>query len=354
MKARMIKELDIYNFRGVASGSLKLNKFTVLVGPNNSGKTTVLEALMLAHGIDNRILGSVRMHDLLAEAHRTLEGSGHTYLLFHLLRGYSGYATVRYSLNEKDLAVVISREQDRMYFTYAEARRLAEEGLVEEEAGPLKLKEGVTLGSLARCGQQMHYGIGLTYTAGSAPTWVKTLAYIPKFIERYIDEMFRSWIDFASARTGRRAAEWVSQISGEEYMDVLAEPFFGGARTLFLYKRDGTRVRLGDVGSGVEGLVTARMLVDYLKPELLLWDDIEAHMNPAALALLAEWLADLVDGGVQVVASTHSLEAAMALAGVAGGLTIVKLDLLDGELRARYYRAGEAEELKKLGIDVRV
>jgi len=45
----MIHELALLNFRGVKEGHLELFPMTVLLGANNSGKTTVLEALYLLY-----------------------------------------------------------------------------------------------------------------------------------------------------------------------------------------------------------------------------------------------------------------------------------------------------------------
>ncbi|MBU7017982.1 MAG: AAA family ATPase [Theionarchaea archaeon] len=44
----MIKEIYLKNFRGIRTGKLEnFAQFTILLGPNNSGKTTILEALYL-------------------------------------------------------------------------------------------------------------------------------------------------------------------------------------------------------------------------------------------------------------------------------------------------------------------
>ena len=44
----MIKELSLKNFRGINTGKLEdFAQFNILIGPNNSGKTTILEALYL-------------------------------------------------------------------------------------------------------------------------------------------------------------------------------------------------------------------------------------------------------------------------------------------------------------------
>jgi energy-coupling factor transporter ATP-binding protein EcfA2 len=44
-----LKELDIHNFRGFKDYTLKLNPFNVLIGENNSGKTSVLQAIQLVY-----------------------------------------------------------------------------------------------------------------------------------------------------------------------------------------------------------------------------------------------------------------------------------------------------------------
>ncbi|RLF99594.1 MAG: hypothetical protein DRN49_04150 [Thaumarchaeota archaeon] len=43
----MIKKLRLENFKGIKSGEIELAPLTILLGANNSGKTTILEALFL-------------------------------------------------------------------------------------------------------------------------------------------------------------------------------------------------------------------------------------------------------------------------------------------------------------------
>jgi len=44
----MITKLSIKNFRGIEKGELELAPLTILLGGNNSGKSSILEALFLA------------------------------------------------------------------------------------------------------------------------------------------------------------------------------------------------------------------------------------------------------------------------------------------------------------------
>jgi energy-coupling factor transporter ATP-binding protein EcfA2 len=50
-----IVRLNISGFHGVRSADIALGRHAVLVGPNNSGKTTIIEALALLFGRDRLV-----------------------------------------------------------------------------------------------------------------------------------------------------------------------------------------------------------------------------------------------------------------------------------------------------------
>lgn len=54
--------LEIENFRGIRTGKVQFRDHTVLIGPNNSSKTTVVEALALVLGRD-RLVRNLTEHD---------------------------------------------------------------------------------------------------------------------------------------------------------------------------------------------------------------------------------------------------------------------------------------------------
>lgn len=62
-----IARLKISGFRGVRSADITLGRHVVLVGPNNSGKTTVIEALALLFGRD-RLVRRLTEHDFHGSA----------------------------------------------------------------------------------------------------------------------------------------------------------------------------------------------------------------------------------------------------------------------------------------------
>jgi predicted ATPase len=57
-----VAAVKIENFRGIRSGSLRFGKHPVLIGDNNAGKTTVIEALALVLGRD-RLIRELTEHD---------------------------------------------------------------------------------------------------------------------------------------------------------------------------------------------------------------------------------------------------------------------------------------------------
>ena len=62
-----IVRLKISGFRGVRTADISLGRHTVLVGPNNSGKTTIIEALALLFGRD-RLVRRLTEHDFHGSA----------------------------------------------------------------------------------------------------------------------------------------------------------------------------------------------------------------------------------------------------------------------------------------------
>ena len=59
--------LEIKGFRGIRTGKVQFRDHTVLIGPNNSGKTTIVEALALVLGRD-RLIRNLTEHDFFGSA----------------------------------------------------------------------------------------------------------------------------------------------------------------------------------------------------------------------------------------------------------------------------------------------
>lgn len=62
-----IHSIEIEGFRGIKSGKVTFGDFTVLIGSNNSGKTTIIESLALLFGRD-RLVRTLTEHDFYGSA----------------------------------------------------------------------------------------------------------------------------------------------------------------------------------------------------------------------------------------------------------------------------------------------
>jgi len=150
-------------------------------------------------------------------------------------------------------------------------------------------------------------------------------------------------------------ADEISKLVNEEFIDITIEPWLGGKLSIYGFKKDGVRIRLGDLGAGSQAYIIARMLYEIVKPEILLWDDVEAHMNPRMLIRVAEWFADLVDEGKQVVVATHSLDAVRTIASLNEEVARIYLTSVEnGILKTKALTLDDVEELLKAGIDIRL
>ena len=79
----LIERLLLEGFRGVKTGEIQLAPLTILVGPNNSGKTSILEALFLLPNPLRKVpYGNHTAASLLEHIHRTLDSAGYAFL-FH-------------------------------------------------------------------------------------------------------------------------------------------------------------------------------------------------------------------------------------------------------------------------------
>ena len=316
----MIRKLRLENFRGVVKGEIELDRLTILVGPNNSGKTTILEALFLAPNPFRAVPYVPRTAaELLAVHHRALNEMGYTFLVN------------KYTAEEAVISVggaeIIFRKEGHDLAVYVNHQPVA---------------------------------VGRLYGRGSAEGRLdflltpNTLLLSTKLVGFAHEYLRLAWIEISNKGATATVAKDVSRYVAEDYVNLTVEPFIGGELSLFAMLSDGTRVRLSDLGAGVHLYVVNRLLYEHYRPSVVLWDDVETHLNPRLLSHVAEWFADLVDEGKQVVVSTHSLEAVETLTTFVEDATVLLTSLKDGILTARKIKLDELQSLARLGVDPRM
>jgi hypothetical protein len=331
----VIKRLRLENFKGVVEGEVELDKLTILVGPNNSGKTTILEALFLAPN-PLRLVPYVPQNAvrLVLQYHKTLFEEGYTFL-------FNKY----FAKN-----MVIKVDDRELFFTKDIGSRIT---IYTDYSPP-----GYSLPHYILDGKEF-FGLGYllpdSNVDGSLGVLIadNTLLLSTKLVKFAYEYLQSRWIEILNTRAPALIAKDVSRFVSEQYLNITAEPFMGGYMTFYVMLADGTRIRLSDLGSGVQLYVVNRLLYEHYKPDVVLWDDLETHFNPRLLSHVVEWFADLIEEGKQVIVSTHSLEVVEKICAYVNDATVLLTSLRDGKLKARRVKPDELEEWAKAGIDPR-
>lgn len=245
----MINSIDIEGFRGIRSTEtpIELSEFTILLGRNNSGKTTVLEALYSVFSRGDPFLGDTsdrlsrsrvirRLHDDRSLSYR-----------------YSG---------DGEITIVKGSEKH-----------------VQNVAGTVKPSKD----------------IGQLEDAIYYPPSFKSLELM---YSRLQDMRTRIEKD----GTHITVAELVNRCVSDEYTEIYLE-------TLEMRKKppDGDQfyISIKDLGDGVLRAIPAYLMVETADPELFLWDDIDTSLHPGLTRELLQWL---VQKDTQFVGATHSID----------------------------------------------
>jgi len=350
-------KLIFKNFRGIREGSIDLKNLNILIGGNNSGKTTVLEGLFLIpnplryvpYGTEERAVS------VLSSLHATLGSEAYVFL-FH---NYSGDLASIYFSNESEVETVFQRKGDSIEVYMKEGAKAYYIGGLSGESKKVldvNILLEVPVDPTGRMLQQtmMRTNIGASSFVSKN---VGETVYFHPLLMKSIWEYFRNhWVEFRNRGLTSKVAKMISEGITEEYDDLLLEPFIGGQQAIYVRTKDARGIRLGDLGSGVQVLATLMLLQEFVKPKILLIDDMESHMNPSLMMHAASWFGEILEKGSKIVISTHSLEAAKFIAGALEEHEpqITLLALRDGILSSKNLSLDEVENLEKAGIDVRV
>ncbi|MCX9013135.1 MAG: AAA family ATPase [Candidatus Methanoperedens sp.] len=346
---KMVKRLKLENFRGVKKGEIELGDLTILVGSNNSAKTTILEALFLMPNPFRLVPYVTQFQDFAAslvhEMHKTLDSQGYIFLFYKYV---AKEAKIEWD-NGNYLKFV--KEKGSIYTTTNKSNFYISSLQVPP---PPQFITSDGIGWFGRLEEAMQ-GSELANVKFRnellAPESLLISSELTKFAYRYINN---NWASIMNTGIMKEVAKDISRMVNENYINITIEPFMGSNLSLFGFLEDGSRIRLGDLGTGAQMYIISRILYELKKPKILLWDDIEAHLNPRMLVRIAEWFSELIEEGVQVVVSTHSLEAVKILSEFNKNAVICLTSLDDGVLKERKMSIEEVDKLLSAGIDIRL
>ena len=324
--------LEMKNFRGIKQGKVELNDVNILIGGNNTGKTTILEALFLAPNPLRETPYTKRAIEILNERHKTL--------------GTQGYTFIHHYYTETPAQITVASREKKIKINFDMGKSKISVSVKDE-----KTEKETTLGFLGAISNSIEG------TAHENEVFLEDSLYFhPSLLKLAWNSLSSIWIRVLGLRITSEIAKQVSSAIGGKYDDITLEPFMAGQITLYMREVDARRIRLGDIGDGIQVFITLRLLYELSKPSLLLIDDVESHMNPRLLGVLANWLADVIERDkVILVASTHSIEAAKLISSLLEDYNpqILLLSIQDGVLDYKRLSLGDVEKLEKIGVDVR-
>ena len=332
-------KLSIINFRGIKKGEIDFKDLNILIGGNNSGKTTVLESLFLIPNPFRYVPYGINVEAvrILSSLHSTL-GEAFAFLLHEYTSNAAtitcSNVTVEFQRAGNYIRVYLEDGKNKYYMDSLDA---SSQSIFNEPRVSL-IRPGDVASYVAR-------EIGETF-------------YFHPSLMKHIWEYFRHhWVEFRGIGLPAKVAKRISEGISEEYDDLLLEPFTGGSQTIYVRRaKDAKGVRLGDMGHGFQIFATLLLLYEFKKPKILMLDDIEAHINPSLLMHIVSWFRDVLDEGTKIIISTHSIEVTKFISGVLDEYEpqITLLSLHEGILNAKNLSLEEIEDLERAGIDVRM
>jgi hypothetical protein len=336
----MIKELNLTNFRGIKQGQIHLSPLTMLVGPNNAGKTAILESLFLAPNPGRQTPYGDNALMIVHNLHKTLDSSGFAFLMLDYRAKQAG---IDCKINGDLFSLEFFEENKQIFLTTNNQN--------PHKGGTMFGPEQNRRKAFAAIEMQ---GTGMSIWDGE-PFIGDSLLINPSLIRLGYEYLRRNWASILNSGACRRVIKEVSELSSEKYSDITLEPFFQNTYALYAFRDDGKRIRLGDLGEGIQNYIIARILYEISEPKVLLWDDVESHFNPRILIRLAHWFSELIRNGKQVIVATHSIEALKLLAEPNKENTSILVTSLENNiLKTRSLSLEDIDNFRESGIDVRM
>ncbi|KKN54191.1 hypothetical protein LCGC14_0594840 [marine sediment metagenome] len=284
----IVKNLNVKEFRGIRSceSPIELSNFNVLLGRNNSGKSTILEALsLLPYPEGLEYVTGMNKLDFISNLHKQSQSSkGKLSPYKTLLYQYTGTSTIEYnSINNKSFRVSISATEFDCNFKPAEV-----------------VRSKVNKDTITKYPDYIINFIKMVSKQSNAS--VLFIPYDTNYIKKIEDKLDVLMDLIIKNGIHVKVAKSLNKCVDDEYSEILfGEPM----KIRKVFPNNFTYVRLNDLGSGAEKLIKIMLLIDSINPKLILIDDFEAGLHPTMIDIFLKWL---INTNSQVVISTHSLD----------------------------------------------
>ena len=344
----MLSSLEIKNFKGIREGKISdLSQVNVLVGRNNSGKSTVLDALLLMRCAFARV-DYLKQDGLEQPLRRRID------------RGALDYRELRYMLRT-ELPVILTAH-------FLNGGEVNQDWQPEQQMAMVTATANVGASREKRVRPQAHEDIEQMYSQLPA-TWselgeasVKNIMFMHfvhlvdsttlqgPFLEKIWGKLFLD-------RRDRQLADMINQIYALD-VEVFNQADLGSYNRMTAGLPD-RGVAVDWLGDGLRYALNILALGMLLEGTILMVEELETHQHPEALKKLTQTLFELAKKqNLQLFLTTHSWELmthALDSAEQTGvELAFHHLDLdTSGTLKTRAIPSPDAKLLMDIGHDPR-
>ncbi len=363
---KFIDAVRIERLRGISEGIIDgLSDFTILVGRNGAGKSTVLEALYLISAWLNEFddIRRISKYDYLVSRRGGRGKWGDTsYVLWYSMDTSKEVRIAIKFRNKWRELLVYPNISPPAWLVIDECIRgalptsLRAHSLVSFSEGSAYLAERPPR-SLASLDREKV----LQYFRRCYPVFVEVLSstllidesllHSPEVVEKY------SWPKVLAKRLDKEVVKVVREEFEVDAEGLTYAPV-GGSIALLL-QLSNTSVRIDDLGDGARHAILMMLLLLATKPKLVLIEEPESKLHPRGMKVLTKAILKYVkEYGAQLIVSTHSLEFVRVGTELAKELSIessiIHLERSrDGELITRKLTQPDLKLLTDLGIDPR-
>ncbi len=288
MEKIFVSSLNLKEFRGIKETKepLEFDKFNVLVGRNNSGKSAIVQALSLLPDPELGLPMGLNVY-FWSPRGSNIQSWGNRRGVFNYLLGgensaiyrYAGTAVLEFQVKGKACQAKIGRGSPEFF---VEGERIKDINAWLEQLG---IEAGRGKDSVAFVPNDSTFFKNLKVNLKQNWSIVeKSGAHyriVRDIINKSVNETFTEVIPREDELHVRK--------------EVNGSPFY---------------VKVRDLGDGIKKMLSVLLWLEASSPELVLWDDFEASVHPTLIKLVLEWL---MKKDWQVVLTTHSIDTLLKL-----------------------------------------
>jgi len=352
----MLSKVKIESFRGIKKCEINnLGKVNVLIGKNNSGKSSILDALCLTRCLFNESLFNELILQLLLRR-KGIERS--TYALRSLWHNYNTQKNIRIELSFKENInfnfEIIWRSDDRLNMLLEEPFHTLPSPIENKYVlgreipltGGLSNFYGESLETVVRKYPQVHHFLHELVLIDD---------YLARKLERLETNVFSRILE---PRLDKDLVRFLNEIYGVNAEALTYTPLSPSSRYFVLaIATPKASIHIDELGDGAKYAITILSLCLLLENSALLIEEIESHQHAGAITKLLPYLMQTAkEKNVQLFITTHSFEVVKTLSNLSDRFDIQFFHVHrdeEGEATVKLLPSVEAKVLSDLGIDLR-